>query len=91
MYIYIYIYIYIHTYIYIYIYILFIHLYRVTEFSGKAPYREMRGFAGRERQPQSGAPGTADQQLAPWVSLEPIYAAFSDMRISLMIWSSRCL
>ena len=27
----------------------------VTEFSGKAPYREMRGFAGRERQPQSGA------------------------------------
>ena len=26
----------------------------VTEFSGKAPYREMRGFAGREMRPQSG-------------------------------------
>ena len=37
----------------------------VTEFSGKAPCREMRGFAGRERQPQSGALGTANQQPAP--------------------------
>ena len=35
----------------------------VTELSGKAPYRQMRGFAG-EKQPQSGALGTASQQLA---------------------------
>ena len=36
----------------------------VTEFSGKALCREMRGFAGREKQPQSGASGTANQQPA---------------------------
>ena len=36
----------------------------VTEISGKAPYREMRGLAGREKQPQSGALGTANQQPA---------------------------
>ena len=31
-------------------------------FSGKATYGEMRGFAGREKQPRSGASGTANQQ-----------------------------
>ena len=36
----------------------------VIQFSGKAPNREMRGFAGREKQPQSGAFGTAKQQPA---------------------------
>ena len=36
----------------------------VTEFSGKAPYWEMRRFASREKQPQSGALGTASQQPA---------------------------
>ena len=36
----------------------------VTEFSGKAPYWEMRGCAGSQKQPQSGAVGTANQQLA---------------------------
>ena len=33
-------------------------------FFGKAPYRDMRGFAGREKQAQPGAIGTANQQLA---------------------------
>ena len=36
----------------------------VTGFSGKPAYREMRGFAGRKKQPQCGALGTANQQLA---------------------------
>ena len=36
----------------------------VTEFSGKASYQEMRGFAGREKQAHSGALGAAKQQLA---------------------------
>ena len=44
----------------------------VTEFSGKAPYREMRGFAGREKHPQSEALGAANQQPASQVSLRPI-------------------
>ena len=30
----------------------------------KAPHREMRGFAGREKQPRSGALGAANQQPA---------------------------
>ena len=38
--------------------------YWVTELYGKAPYREMRGFVGREKQQQSGALGTANQQPA---------------------------
>ena len=37
---------------------------RVTKFSGKAPCREMRAFAGREKQPQCGALGAANQQPA---------------------------
>ena len=32
----------------------------VTGFSGKPAYQEMHGFAGREKQPQSGALGTVD-------------------------------
>ena len=34
------------------------------EISGKTPHREMRGFAGREKQPQSEALGTSNQQAA---------------------------
>ena len=36
----------------------------VTGSSRKAPYWEMRAFAGREKQPQSGALGTANPQFA---------------------------
>ena len=36
----------------------------VTEFFGKAQNREMRGFAGREKRPQSGVLGTANWQPA---------------------------
>ena len=59
----------------------------VTGFSGKPPYREMRGFACRERQPRSGAWALQTSGLHPrshWGQ----YAAFADMRISLLIWSS---
>ena len=36
----------------------------VTEFSRKAPYQEMREFAGLEKQAQSGVLGTANPQPA---------------------------
>ena len=36
----------------------------LTEFSGKPAYREIRGFACRKKQPQSGALGTANRQPA---------------------------
>ena len=59
------------------------HSLSVTEFSGKASYREIRGLAVRERQPQSGALGTANRQPASIVSLEPLcglpwYSDFPD-------------
>ena len=57
----------------------------VTGYSRKPAYWEMRGFAGREKQPQSGALQT--RSLHPrshWSQ----YAAFPDMRISLTSWSS---
>ena len=57
----------------------------VTESSGKAPYREMRGFAFREKQPQSGALGTANRQPASCVSLSQ-YAAFPGVQICMLIW-----
>ena len=43
----------------------FLHtlLFWVTEFSGKAPYWELGEFVIREKQPQSEALGTANQQL----------------------------
>ena len=53
-----------YVYIYIYIYTYISTSQHLTEFSRKAPYREMRGFAGREKQPQSGALGTANRQFA---------------------------
>ena len=39
-----------------------------TEFSGKAPFWEMRGFAGRERRPHAGALGAANPRLASYRS-----------------------
>ena len=45
----------------------------VTAFSAKPVYREMRGFAGREQQLQSGALGTANQQPASRVAVGPIH------------------
>ena len=44
----------------------------VTESSGKAPYWEMRGFAGREKQAQSGAFEHYSQQPASQVSPGPL-------------------
>ena len=55
----------------------------VTGFSGKPPYREMRGLAGWEKQAQE----LQSSSLHPWSHWSQC-TAFPDMRISLMIWSS---
>ena len=60
----------------------------LIELSGKAPYREMRDFAGGEKQHRN-----LELQALQSSSLHPRsrwgqYAAVPDMRISLLIWSS---
>ena len=56
--------IFIHMCVYIYIYIYIYSTSWVTGFSGKPACREIRGFAGWEKQPQSRGLGPANQQLA---------------------------
>ena len=56
----------------------------VTGFSGKTPYREMRGFGGWEKQPQKALQTSSLHPRSHLVQ----YAAFPDMLISLLIWAS---
>ena len=65
------------------------HSYWVTESAGKPPYRQMRGFAGREQQARSGAFRHCEPAACILGRVgATTYAAFPDLQISLMIWSS---
>ena len=57
---------------------------------GKAPYqyREMRGFAGREKQPQSGALRHCKRAACVLGLAGANTAAPPGVRIPLLIWSS---
>ena len=60
----------------------------VTGFSGKTLYREMRGFVGREKSAAIWSVGHCKPAACILGLTEAKCAAFPEMRISLMIWSS---